>query len=55
MLVLKMQILAPAAIGFAVFVSHLVAVPLDGCSINRESAEPFLSGFPCQHVAVARK
>lgn len=28
--------LAPFAIGFTVFVCHLVAVPIDGCSINRE-------------------
>ena len=27
-------ILAPLAIGFAVFVCHLAAIPLDGCSIN---------------------
>lgn len=29
------QVLAPFAIGFAVFVAHLCAIPLDGCSINR--------------------
>ena len=28
------QVLAPFAIGFAVFVAHLCAIPLDGCSIN---------------------
>ena len=27
-------ILAPAAIGFTVFVCHLAAIALDGCSIN---------------------
>ena len=36
--VLALQILAPFAIGFAVFVCHLCAIPLDGCSINRALA-----------------
>ena len=31
-----LPILAPAGIGFAVFVCHLAAVALDGCSINRK-------------------
>lgn len=29
-----LPVLAPFAIGFAVFVCHLAAIPLDGCSIN---------------------
>lgn len=33
-----LPILAPAAIGFAVFVCHLAGVALDGCSINREDS-----------------
>lgn len=31
-----LPILAPAGIGFAVFVCHIAAVPIDGTSINRE-------------------
>ena len=31
-----LPILAPAGIGFAVFICHLAAVALDGCSINRK-------------------
>ena len=31
-----LPILAPAAIGLAVFICHLAAVPIDGCSINRK-------------------
>ena len=31
-----LPILAPAAIGLTVFVCHLAAVPIDGCSINRK-------------------
>ncbi len=31
-----MQVLAPMAIGFTVFICHLVAIPIDGCSINRK-------------------
>lgn len=29
-----LPILAPLAIGFTVFICHLVAIPIDGCSIN---------------------
>lgn len=29
-----LPILAPFAIGFTVFIAHLVAIPIDGCSIN---------------------
>ena len=29
------QVLAPFAIGMAVYVAHVVAVPLDGCALNR--------------------
>lgn len=29
-----LPVLAPFAIGFAVFIAHLCAIPLDGCSIN---------------------
>lgn len=29
-----LPVLAPFAIGFTVFICHLVAIPLDGCSIN---------------------
>jgi glycerol uptake facilitator-like aquaporin len=32
-----LQVLAPFAIGFTVFICHLIAVPIDGCSINREA------------------
>lgn len=31
-----LPVLAPFAIGFTVFICHLVAIPIDGCSINRE-------------------
>ena len=31
-----LPILAPAAIGLAVFICHLAAVPIDGCSVNRK-------------------
>ncbi len=30
------QVLAPTAVGFWVFICHLVAIPIDGCSVNRE-------------------
>ena len=30
-----LQVLAPFAIGFTVFVCHLIAIPIDNCSINR--------------------
>lgn len=29
-----LPVLAPAAIGIAVFMAHIIAVPIDGCSIN---------------------
>jgi aquaporin PIP len=29
-----LPVLAPMAIGFTVFICHLVAIPIDGCSIN---------------------
>ena len=32
-----LPILAPAAIGMTVFICHLAAVPIDGCSVNRKS------------------
>ena len=38
-----LPILAPAGIGFAVFVCHLAAVALDGCSINRKLHLPGLT------------
>ena len=38
-----LPILAPAGIGFAVFVCHLAAVALDGCSINRKLHLPALT------------
>ena len=31
------QVLAPMAIGMAVFVCHLVAIPLDGCRCARRA------------------
>jgi hypothetical protein len=40
-----LQVLAPFAIGFTVFVCHLVAVPIDGCSINRK---------PQQRISILR-
>ena len=33
-----LQVLAPFAIGFTVFICHLIAIPIDGCSINREQS-----------------
>ena len=30
-----MQVLAPFAIGMVVFLAHTVAIPIDGCSVNR--------------------
>ena len=32
-----LPVLAPAAIGMAIFICHLAAVPIDGCSVNRKS------------------
>lgn len=31
-----LQVLAPLAVGLWVFLANLVAIPIDGCSINRE-------------------
>jgi hypothetical protein len=30
-----LQVLAPFAIGYTIFVCHLIAVPIDNCSVNR--------------------
>ena len=46
-----LPILAPAGIGFAVFVCHLAAVALDGCSINRKLHLPTLTHL-CTHLLV---
>ena len=44
-----LPILAPAGIGFAVFICHIAAVPIDGTSINRKhlvsGSTPSLSSF----------
>ncbi|KAK9821655.1 hypothetical protein WJX74_005287 [Apatococcus lobatus] len=50
-IVSHLTVLAPMAVGFWVFLSHLVAIPIDGCSINpaRTFGAAAVSGNWAQH------
>ena len=50
-----LPVLAPAAIGMAIFICHLAAVPIDGCSVNRKSMTyTVIQQDPCeQQISVA--